>query len=648
MTVEIFSPATKDVKNYQVGEIKPVTINSQAIIPILADKIYKDPLSAIRELYNNEVTACKKTLRENPETKPHIEIRFNPDNRELKITGIDSLGIDLQTFNEIVTVMGNSGNNTGEDIGYFGLGFYSYVKISERCILKTYSRKSNEKYALIGKSALSFELLSKDLYTDLNQYGTEIILSVKDGIKEETITNKIIEITRLSGVETTYFIKDDIYPIKQFKGIKEYFENYYSSYYKNNNPNYSLVYEYFENDDYELIIGYTMHNYHNIGNGGEIEDLKECYLVNTPISLSEDKIREILGYREPTYLINLKNERKFKPKPDREQLEQASEIEVLTVIKDHVKDNINNTLEKKTYQNVKEWYADKQKYFHAPEILGCYKTKSCTNSGNTVYSDYLMRNLKKFLDFEEITEFCISKRIRKDVFASLAEKGVFCIAVFDDNDYEGLINFGFIELKKYLGKNKIKREKSTKTKTFVFHGSHDYKVGQVKDNDIVFKTDNIKGVIEKIKHFGYKTDPMIWIISDNADYKRAIDISKIKDMLWNKIFVTNKGLMTYQDIITNHNKFSFYAYDNDFFNQSVFMNTTKYKGIVIYGSGFNEELFRLEAQINQKYQYNHQDNLYEISEKDIINPYLRELISSNYYSLKCNRKVFNAIKGLNK
>src|SRR5690349_7714146 len=104
--IQIYSPNTKDVKEYGLGETVNVSINSQAIIPILADKIYKDPMSAIRELYVNEVTACKKTLMMDHNSKPRIEIRFNESDRELTIKGIDSLGIDSETFNKILAVMG--------------------------------------------------------------------------------------------------------------------------------------------------------------------------------------------------------------------------------------------------------------------------------------------------------------------------------------------------------------------------------------------------------------------------------------------------------------------------------------------------------------------------------------------------------------
>jgi len=122
MTLEIFTKLTKHDNNYGFSETIKTEINQLAIIPILSDSIYKDPLSAIRELYNNEVTACK-----NSKLDTRIEIKLDTNTRELSIRGYNSMGITREIFDKILKVMGNSGNNSGDRIGLYGLGFFSHV-----------------------------------------------------------------------------------------------------------------------------------------------------------------------------------------------------------------------------------------------------------------------------------------------------------------------------------------------------------------------------------------------------------------------------------------------------------------------------------------------------------------------------------------
>ena len=152
----------KEVKNYNLGKEVQVQINSLAIIPIIADKIYKNPMSAIRELYNNEVTACQKAHSLNSKLKQKIKIELNTDTRELTIQVFNSLGMDGYTFNKILTVMGNSVNADAEQKGLFGIGFFSFFKLSERIIIISNSLETKEKFAYICKSALKFEQLQKE------------------------------------------------------------------------------------------------------------------------------------------------------------------------------------------------------------------------------------------------------------------------------------------------------------------------------------------------------------------------------------------------------------------------------------------------------------------------------------------------------
>lgn len=574
----IFSPAQKEVSVYGLGEVKDVTINSKAIIPILADKIYKDPLSAIRELYNNEVTACKKTLQQNPEATPHIVINFITASRELRIKGIDSLGIDLETFDKIVTVMGNSGNNEGDQIGYFGLGFYSFVKLSERCIINSYSRKTKEKFAYICKSAVSFEQLPKDTYTELNEYGCEIILSVKDEINNNEITNKINQVARLSGIKTDLFVDSDQLPIKQYDKLEQYFKDSFYDYFNKPYANYSLNYDHIDNEDFELFIG----EFNKVGYDNAVKPINEAYLLNTPISL--DLSNRGNSSTISFYLLNMKNERMYKPKPDREQLEKQSEDQILKVFQKWSKD-----IPEKTFTNLDQWYADKDRFNYSPKQLSNIQAKSVYY----MYHDKCeKRSISHHLPTEKPKVSLISKSLRKETFFKLKMDNIFCIAVNDKEDYEQLTDFGFIDINTYLRKNKNKSVYVTKpTEKFVFHGkyrNHD----KIDPDDFVFKVDNVKdrsplfAVDDFYQH--------IFIISKNAKYEKAYELSDIPKLIHNYIFLTNKGFMTVKEIMKQKEvkePHVFFEHDHDYFYLPEFLN--EIHEFLIYGSSIETDLLKM-------------------------------------------------------
>ena len=214
--------ANKEVKNYGLGDEVTVELNALAIIPIIADKIYKKATSPIRELYNNEITACQKALILNPNLDQRIEIILDTDTRELSIQGFNSLGMDSTTFMKILRVMGNSGNSEGNYKGLFGIGFYSFFKISERIIIISNSLESGEKFAYICKSALKFERLKDENYEALEETGFKIIVNVKEGISMNEFDEYIQGIVKLSGIKTSFIKDGENVELEQYKNLEHY------------------------------------------------------------------------------------------------------------------------------------------------------------------------------------------------------------------------------------------------------------------------------------------------------------------------------------------------------------------------------------------------------------------------------------------
>ena len=112
---------------------------------------------------------------------------------------------------------------------------------------------------------------------------------------------------------------------------------------------YSVIYDHIDNDDFELIIGHGSKN---------APSLSESFLLNTPIDLDFD-----YNHYSNITLINLKNERKFKPTPDRERFEAKSEESINEIIQknefskaDRLKDQITT---------IDQWYGSNLRFFYS-------------------------------------------------------------------------------------------------------------------------------------------------------------------------------------------------------------------------------------------------------------------------------------------
>ena len=91
------------------------------MIQRISHDLYAKPESGFRELFNNEARACR-TARKHHNASPRIEVSIVPSERKLIIHGIDSMGMSMDRFLNIFTVLGRSDNFDGSECGQFGLG----------------------------------------------------------------------------------------------------------------------------------------------------------------------------------------------------------------------------------------------------------------------------------------------------------------------------------------------------------------------------------------------------------------------------------------------------------------------------------------------------------------------------------------------
>lgn len=120
--VDLESLTTQIPDNSIGSEAIQVRLKDEAVIKYLSEGIYTSWKSAIRELFANELTAALTAKEIDPDANPRIEIRVNPETRELVIHGVDSLGITQDTFADKLIYYGRSGNTSSRKLGRFGFG----------------------------------------------------------------------------------------------------------------------------------------------------------------------------------------------------------------------------------------------------------------------------------------------------------------------------------------------------------------------------------------------------------------------------------------------------------------------------------------------------------------------------------------------
>ena len=261
-----------------------VEIDRDVIIQRISSDLYASPESGVRELLANEIRACHQA-RDSHGASPHIEVEF--DGRNMAMRGINSLGISQDRFLEVMRVLGVSDNHDSGKSGQFGMGFASYTTLSDIVFVRTYSREDGTKYAVMGKGGLGFQIIDKP---EMDSYGTEISLTVRSKVNMYSLKNMVRKCAKLSEIPIT-MISDEGTEALCGESFAELFSGR------------SVVHS----EDMDIAIADT--TWYN---------RTQSYLAGMPIELT---INGIAG-------INIRNERKFRPTPDRERFSDAVEDKI--------------------------------------------------------------------------------------------------------------------------------------------------------------------------------------------------------------------------------------------------------------------------------------------------------------------------------
>ena len=299
----IYRPPKKETKTLQLGKNTKVRVNNE-IIKEFVTKIYEDPSAGVRELYANSVNACKIAKYKHG-ADPKIEIRMNLDNMKLEIIEHDSLGMTEDVFENIFTVLGCSGNFDGELPGQFGVGMMAYHTLSDTMLIETYARENDERFFKFGHGLDGFEdITAYNVRNEkkLEKYGSKFTLTLRVDPHEQNehryIATGLITVLEdcamFSGIPTTLDI------------ITKKHENFYATGIRVLGP--IEPEEYLDNidmhiDDEDYILDIS--HYDN-------STKRICTLAGIPI---EHGILPFLSY-----VLQVKNERKYRPTASRDIL----------------------------------------------------------------------------------------------------------------------------------------------------------------------------------------------------------------------------------------------------------------------------------------------------------------------------------------
>lgn len=444
-----YSPRLNSLKE---GETIQVKLNEKAIKWRISHDLYKDFKSGVRELFQNEARACRQA-RDKYGSKPSIEVRLNSTTRQLTIQGIDSLGISESVFDNVLRVLGVSGNTDGgNEVGQFGMGFASYTTISDIILIETWFREnradgSEQKYAFLGDNGIDFKILPEP---ELDTYGTKATMTYHSKVEERGIVDMLSECAKFCGVPVKLIVdgtwntyheygQDGIYELDIYNGVKDCLKQQFAEVLKDRNiytddleRNYTKDTDvgfykevHIDNEDYEFfgIIGVESSK---AGYSHKIDGKMNYHLLATvPIEISFTPHGQFTAYA-----LNIKNERKFMPTADRDRLTQEAEeaiqkqydIEIKSFFTTYKLESIADYLTSldKTFYEQLYYYEDvfdKDTYENNQQVLNTLNRRFCVGSGRQY------RTLKSMI--ASGSTIIKLKALRGDYMARLA-------TVFDD------------------------------------------------------------------------------------------------------------------------------------------------------------------------------------------------------------------------
>ena len=191
------SSVAKALEQVIENGVIPVRLEED-VVRFRVGHLYASPASGFRELYANELRACR-TARDKYGANPRIGITVSVSDRILVIHGIDSLGITENSFMNTLSVLGETDNQDGAEVGQWGWGAAAAATLSDSVKYETYARETGEKYAFLG---IAGEHFSKLPQPDLDTPGTRVTVFLKDDVHISELIGRIQYICAVADIPT--------------------------------------------------------------------------------------------------------------------------------------------------------------------------------------------------------------------------------------------------------------------------------------------------------------------------------------------------------------------------------------------------------------------------------------------------------------
>lgn len=562
------------------GQI-PMEISNEAYIALVSKNLYGDTTAFIREYVANEARQVKESIKlGNKDAR--IVITIDGYTRKIVIEGINSMGISNEEFDKIYRCYGLTGNNDGTASGQFGIGKASYVLVADTILIESWSKKTDDKFYLLGKGGILFEEMSTDGIT-LKHHGTRFTTVAKKGIDLEHICKYCEKLGKFLGVPiymnivadseslTTSFLENyDLVPGMQMiskPDVKNYFLDFVDIPYDDVN-NYSHVY--LDTEDYTLegIVS------SDIDGGFDLDYPHDIRLVGIPI----DSFHFDLSLNG-IFTLNVKDERKFKPVSSRDVFTKDTQ----NILRERIQKDLQNYYKDKIkdINNLDEYLQSENRSFfndimHNNFLDGEITTTNLTRILTTEFIGYYLKN-DRIMDFKKKSLNTIQSHLhsKSNIMYTKTKKLDLINKTLDiDNNavililkksqkknefVEMLDDCGVKSLTKFLKAKKIKSKRVKKMEIDVYN-SYGTKIrvdlSQLPKNIIVIPNDiRITTIIKDIDQRHRQALGNILFVKENMAKKiltnktvNLIDLEALVKKVCSIKFTTSQGVLTGKQI----------------------------------------------------------------------------------------------------
>lgn len=338
----------------------------------LSRDIYSNPNSGFRELYANEVRACHRAEALNSEVeKSRIMITLDYSNRNLVLHGVNSLGIPLGRFKEVVAVLGESDNDSANETGQFGLGLNSFQALSDNILFECFSLESGENYSYLGDGE-KYERLPEP---SLDSTGTRVTVTLRESLDMGRLESYIRTVCLYSSVDTYLTVLDeDGNSVKELEKLNtcENLSDAISS-------SYGIPIEIDEEDFYlKGILAPRI---------SEGRPLPTILLLRIPIQ-GKTVANSLALFH--SCIVNINDERKYKPAADRERLRDDAQETLVQKINQGLKDSLPKALDLTTLDDFRD--SPCHDFYYASGETSLYKPAKETQEISSIINYHVKGN----------------------------------------------------------------------------------------------------------------------------------------------------------------------------------------------------------------------------------------------------------------